>query len=764
MHECLMILPACAVLFAAGCTRDAGRYVAKGDELAARRQTEAAILQYRKALQKDPAYGRAYLRLGTLEGRQGKWREAVDAFLHAAALLPKQPEPRVRLADLCLAIFSIDPKDWPPALQHTFRQMVSELESLQPGGFDTLRLKGTLLLMDKHPAEALTLLRQAAALHPEDHNVTIAVVHALAGAGQKEQGKSVGWQLIRSDKTFLPICDELHSQALLAKDDAEARRVREECARNNPKSADAMMALAEEYYRQAQIPSLDRVLEKVSTDTASFPEGRLLVGQFLFRRGELDRARPILIEGGRQHPEDLRYPRTLALLLNSLGRQEEALRILADLVRRHPDDSALRMMRASMLVESGKQDNVAVARSEFEDLLRAAPNSPDALYGLGRAEFLQGSYAQAKSALLKIVDRVSDPTPAKLALGEIAIAERDPRTAINYANEVLAQKPNSALAHLLHAKALAFSGQTTPAIRELLQLQREHPKWIDGIVELGRAYLIAKRFDLAETAFRGEYRPGSSDLRLAEGLASAAIARGQPQAAISIWQEEVRQARDPLPARLTLARTALMTRNFDIAVREYTMLSTSTPGDAQVFSELARAHLASGNPNAAIDTLRKACDLQPSSVQRRVEFAALLSGQGRWSEAAEEYGKALRQEPANPALLNDRAYALAEGGVQLDEAARLAEQALRAVPNERQIRDTLGWIYVKRHMADAAIPVLQAVVKEEPGQASFHYHLALAFSQKGLVQDARRELNEALKYPSSTIEQNAIRSAVQNLN
>jgi hypothetical protein len=64
-------------------------------------------------------------------------------------------------------------------------------------------------------------------------------------------------------------------------------------------------------------------------------------------------------------------------------------------------------------------------------------------------------------------------------------------------------------------------------------------------IELGRAYLAAGKLSPAEVAFRKLYKPGESKVGVVQGLSSVALARGKPGEAISIWETEIRQSRDP---------------------------------------------------------------------------------------------------------------------------------------------------------------------------------------------------------------------------
>jgi len=106
-------------------------------------------------------------------------------------------------------------------------------------------------------------------------------------------------------------------------------------------------------------------------------------------------------------------------------------------------------------------------------------------------------------------------------------------------------------------------------------------------------------------------------------------------------------------------------------------------------------------------------------------------------------------QPDDPRVLNNLAFAMVETNGNLDEALRLAQRAVRKVPEQPVFVDTLGWIYVKRNMTASAVQVLDGVVKKQPDNPVFSYHFGVALLQKGDLQRAKTTLQGALaKNPS----------------
>jgi Flp pilus assembly protein TadD len=86
----------------------------------------------------------------------------------------------------------------------------------------------------------------------------------------------------------------------------------------------------------------------------------------------------------------------------------------------------------------------------------------------------------------------------------------------------------------------------------------------------------------------------------------------------------------------------------------------------------------------------------------------------------------------------------AEAGTNLDVALGRAQAAKAAQPDDPNVSDTLGWVFVKRDMPSLAIPPLQHAVDKDPSNPLYHYHLGIAYSKADKKPAARSALERAL--------------------
>ena len=118
---------------------------------------------------------------------------------------------------------------------------------------------------------------------------------------------------------------------------------------------------------------------------------------------------------------------------------------------------------------------------------------------------------------------------------------------------------------------------------------------------------------------------------------------------------------------------------------------------------------------------------------------------GNFGSARSTYENLLKIAPNDGAALNNLANVLLR---QKDPAAiKVAEQAVTKNPNSASAIDTLGWVLFQSQsgQTDRATQLLRDARLREPGNPTIHYHLAVLLAQSGRINEAREELELALK-------------------
>ncbi len=136
---------------------------------------------------------------------------------------------------------------------------------------------------------------------------------------------------------------------------------------------------------------------------------------------------------------------------------------------------------------------------------------------------------------------------------------------------------------------------------------------------------------------------------------------------------------------------------------------------------------------------------QPKNVAAHTMVGMILQVQGKNAEAQKKYEQILTIDSRSPVAANNLAWMYAEAGTNLDQALQLAQTAQAALPEQPEVNDTLGFVYLKKDLATLAVPPLRVSVEKDPKNPVYHYRLGLAYSKTGDDAGARRELEASLK-------------------
>ena len=232
----------CMVLLAmTACSTKRG-YVVKGNVLFQQGKYEAAAINYRKAIQKDPNYGEAFYRLGLNEAEQGNAGDAYNALFRANQLLSTTTEVKEKFASFCLEYYLKDPTR-PAKLYQQLQQTSEELLAHNPNSFEGLRVKGYLAYADRKPQDAIGYFRKALQIDPSSAPVTTALVQTLTDSGQAQEGEKLAVALLARRKDYGPIYDALYRVYSNLNRPADAEKVLETRVANNPKNAEYITQL-----------------------------------------------------------------------------------------------------------------------------------------------------------------------------------------------------------------------------------------------------------------------------------------------------------------------------------------------------------------------------------------------------------------------------------------------------------------------------------------------------------------------------------------
>jgi tetratricopeptide (TPR) repeat protein len=765
----LSALALALILACAGCRRSPEYYLNKGNRLAAAGKIDEAALNYREAVQAGPRDGETQYQVGLALLRLRKPQEAYTALSRAADLLPAREDVQVKLADFVLASYMADRRR--PQLLHDRVQTISDrLLAKNPNSFDGLRLQAHLTAAGGDLRRAEYLFRKANEVKPLQPEVMMGWTEVLLRDGQGQEGERIALQLIEKDKTFGPVYDLLFQYYMSVKRRADAENILKTKVGNNPTDAASALELAAFYGSAspgfpAREDDMKAVLQRILANPKALPVAHLQVGDLYAKLQRWDDALRQYQEGAQSDPKrKIAYQKKIADVWLTQGQGEKADSVVTEILKEQPDDEDTKAVKASLLLATGKPENVSQAVTTLQALVAKNPNNANWHFNLGRGLAAKGDINGARDQFEDAVKKNPSLLPPRIALIELAEHKGDFNSALKYADQTLALYPNLSRIKLVRAVSLMNTGNDTEARTELVNLEKAFPQDREVQLQLAVLDLHQKKLQAAEEHFKKLVdADDKNSIRAMSGLVETFAAENQFDKAIGAIQSELKKTPKSLPLRSMLARTAVLARKYDLAIDQYQQLLAADPKSAQLCTALGSVYRMKDDFPNAIIYLQKARTLAPNDPAPMIRLAGVLALSGQKTEALDIYRQALKVTPNDASTLNNTAYLMAETGGNLDDALTLAQKAVKIDANQPSYNDTLGWIYLKKNQTANAVQVFRSLTEFYPDNSTYHYHFGMALLKQGDKTTAKSELKTALSHKPAEEQRHNIETALSQI-
>ena len=728
------------------------RYVASGDKYFAQGKYKEASLMYRSALSKDRKYGEAYAKLGESELRRGELQTALQAFTRAMELLQTDENSPGRLADIWLAYYG-SPRGHNEATLKQVESLAKELLKRNPNSYNGQRLTGYLEVAragtdtehaQAHTDKAIAAFRKADQARPGQPDVLFNLGQTLNRNNQWNEAEPIVRRVLEKSPQYRLAYDYLILEYLLHKRPQEAEQVMALKVKNDPKNADVVIQQAGFYLALQRKEQAEAVLKSLLAREKELPEARMKVGDFYIHTRDYDRAFTVFSDGAKQGGSRTNdYRMKIALVQIATGRKSEGRQTVDSILKDDPKNNAALSMRAALQLDSGDDKQSQSAINDLQMLIGRNPNNPAIRYNLARAYQSRGDLQAAK---IQYQEAAKQPgfLVARLGLAQVNLALLDYLHAVESADESLKIDSTSILAMAIKANAQINMGNVLQARTDLQKELSRFPNSPDLQYQLALASYAEHKYPEALAAFQKMLEKYPGDARLVFATADVLNRTERGKEALKLLQEQSSRVPQNQAMRMVLANTAAHVHEFDLAEREYRQLMEAQPRNVELFFRLGETLRSKGQPQQAMELFRQGLALEPKNPDLNLGMALAMESVGMKSEAYPFYKTALAVDPGKYIALNNLAYLLAEEGRDLDSALTYIQKARQLKPDNDDIADTMGWIYLKRTMNDDALTVFKDLVKRNPGRALFRYHLGAAQYQKHDFQAAKQNLQMAL--------------------
>lgn len=515
---------------------------------------------------------------------------------------------------------------------------------------------------------------------------------------------------------------------------------------------------------------------------------KLMLAEVALQRGQPQVAVPALLDLARETRDPRLAQRATEVAWNARF-PDAALEAASIWLRAEPANPRARQVLGAILVSQQKLDT---ARGHFEQWLAADREK------IGES-FLQLSTLLGRNtdrkAVLDLMLALAKPyqkiPEARLALAQAAWNAGNEALALEESAAALKLRPDWELAALFQAQVLArrSNDQAIAFLGTYLQTQ---PQAKDARLNYARLLIAAKRYPEARAQFDVllQQFPDSADVIMAVAL--LAIQASDFDAAEAQLKRALANGYgEPDTVHMYLGQINDERKRYDEALKWYAAVQQ---GEQYIIAQTRYAGVLSKQGKLA-EARRHLQQAAVQSPEQRLQLtqaeAQLLRDANAYNDAYELLAQALQKSGDNPDLLYDHAmaaekvnridvlesslrklirlkpehaqaynalgYTLADRNERLTEARELIEQALKLMPDDAFIMDSMGWVLFRLGRTRDALDYLQRAYVLRP-DGDIAAHLGEVLWADGQQAEARKLWADALReHPQNEALQSTIK-------
>jgi cellulose synthase operon protein C len=472
--------------------------------------------------------------------------------------------------------------------------------------------------------------------------------------------------------------------------------------------------------------------------------------QILLRKGDQQKAEPLLRKLIAQDPKQVAYRNKLIQVLMAQRRFDEAEKELRAKADADPADSkaGLDLVRFLNAVKG-----LEAARAELDTRIKAGGDVFDYQMALAQFEVGQGKVEDATQLLQTLATAATTPArkaAAQVKIAEIYLAKGNLAAGEPVIAEILTADRHNIGALRLRASIKIDKGDIDGAVADLREALNDQPKSADLLMLLGVAYERGGKPELAERQYAGAYKssnldPGvalryvaflqrKGDLARAEEVLAEVQPRNPGNVQVLSSLAQIRLSRKNWTGALAVAdaigrlgdksgvadqirAAALAGENkVDESISAMENAHKAAPDQVGPVVALVSGYLNQGQPDKAMALLQEMSNKFPGNAQLLVLTGQALLAQNKDEEGVQSLKAAVTAQPKNPIGYN-ALYEFYFRKKNLDAAVDVIQAGLRELPDNLNFRLALGGLQIQKGDSDAAIAQYESILKDQPKSA-----------------------------------------------
>ena len=468
----------------------------------------------------------------------------------------------------------------------------------------------------------------------------------------------------------------------------------------------------------------------------------------------------------------------LGLTLHKQGDDAASERLFLDLVRSDPDSAHWRSHLGDAQKRQHKWDQ---AIANYQRCLELDPGYPEGHVTLGQALYGAHRVDEAMANLRRALELDANSYEAHNGLGQVLADQDDLEGAVRCCRRALELKPDFAGAHTNLGYALQQQGKLDAAVQSHRRALELDPRCANAHSNLGLVLYQQGKLDEAIACHRRAIELNPRLARAHRNLGNALLRQGNVEEAIACERRAVALGpEDPFchfslglslqqAGRLEdalgsfersfelglrgadvcigIGDSLLGLQRIDEAIASYRRAVEFEPTRARAHAVLGEALGGARQLDEAVASLQRALELEPGRPYTRTNLGITLVRLGKPEEAMACFRGEIELHPALPGAFFHLAWIRATAADtnlrDVEEAVRLANQAVELVPNDRAAWCALGVALYRKGDLEASADALARALTAKTLGAAAGLFLAMAQHRLGDAELAKSTFESA---------------------
>ena len=681
------------VLLLAACGDDPAKMIASARDYMAKGDTNAAVIQLKSALQKNPDLAEARFLFATLLLDSGDASGAEREF--HKALEKGYPVEQIAVP-LSYATIGIGKA----------KDIIPEYVAMKPTG-----------------AEAVAA-------------VSTGLANAYLATGDREKAEAAIRGALAAQANYVPARLTQARLKLVSKDLPGALADLDSLVKEQSVRYEALLLRADIYSAQDKQDLALADFDEAAKLRSQAMQPRLRAAQILLSLGKLDEAEAKLAEARKLSPNNPTVRFSTGMVALRKGKPDAARDAAQQVLRVAPD--YLPALLLSGIAQLQLKEYVQ-AQENLEKVVAKVPDNAPARRLLARAYVGNGNASRALETLQPLLTPDTTDRDALSVAGEAALNVGDSKLSSEYFDRASKLDPADAKARARLGLARLAGGDTDRAVGDLeaaSSLAGEETGGTTADVALVMVHLRRGEFDKAK-AIANEFVQKHPDIAFGYNLLGGVMgASGDQKAERANFEKAFSLDNSYLPAAINLARLDRAAGQTDVANKRFQSIIEKSPKKAEAYLVYARFLAETGaKPEEIRKVLDKGVATNPGALPLRLAELQLLTRSGYKKAALSAAQDTIAAFPNDPAALFDASRALAAGG-DIQQAIATMQKVVGLRPDSPQALVALAALQRGAKDDAAAEDSLVKAIKLRPDAAEARRHLVALKIEQHKIPDA----------------------------